>query len=28
VYYFCYDQGYLPLENDFYMLVSRNTGGN
>jgi hypothetical protein len=24
VYYFCYDQGYLPLENDFYMLVSRN----
>ncbi|MBN1157956.1 MAG: hypothetical protein JXA61_01135 [Bacteroidales bacterium] len=25
VYYFCYDQGYLPLENDFYMLVSRNT---
>jgi hypothetical protein len=28
VYYFCYDQGYLPLDNDFYMLVSRNTGGN
>jgi hypothetical protein len=23
VYYFCYDQGYLPLDNDFYMLVSR-----
>lgn len=23
VYYFCYDQGYLPLGNDFYMLVSR-----
>jgi len=23
VYYFCYDQGYLPLENDFYMIVSR-----
>jgi predicted nucleic acid-binding Zn ribbon protein len=27
VYYFCYDQGYLPLEHDYFMLVSRNTGG-
>lgn len=27
VYYFCYDQGYLPLENDFYMLVSRRVDG-
>ncbi|MFD1094356.1 hypothetical protein [Salegentibacter chungangensis] len=24
VYYFVYDQGYLPLENDFYALVRRN----
>lgn len=24
VYYFCYDQGYLPLDNDFYMLVRRD----
>lgn len=23
VYHFCYDQGYLPLENDFYALVVR-----
>ncbi len=23
-YYFVYDQGYLPLENDFYALVKRN----
>ena len=23
IYYFIYDQGYLPLENDFYMLVKR-----
>ena len=23
VYYFVYDQGYLPLENDFYALVKR-----
>ncbi|WP_339611305.1 hypothetical protein [uncultured Planktosalinus sp.] len=23
VYYFIYDQGYLPLENDFYALVKR-----
>jgi len=23
VYYFCYDQGYLELENDFYALVVR-----
>lgn len=25
VYYFCYNQGYLPIENDFYLLVKRNT---
>ncbi|GAA4276640.1 DUF2116 family Zn-ribbon domain-containing protein [Aquimarina mytili] len=24
IYYFVYDQGYLPLENDFYALVKRN----
>jgi len=24
VYFFCYDQGYLPLDNDFYMLVRKN----
>ncbi|MDT0644106.1 hypothetical protein RM553_14815 [Zunongwangia sp. F363] len=24
VYYFVYDQGYLPLENDFYALVKKN----
>ncbi len=24
VYYFIYDQGYLPLESDFYALVKRN----
>lgn len=23
VYHFCYDQGYLPLDNDFYALVVR-----
>lgn len=23
LYYFCYDQGYLPLDNDFFMLVVR-----
>ena len=23
VYYFCYEYGYLPLENDFYFLVKR-----
>ena len=23
-YYFCYDQGYLALENDFYALVKRD----
>jgi hypothetical protein len=22
-YYFCYEQGYLPLENEFYLLVVR-----
>ncbi len=25
VYYFVYDQGYLPLENDFYALVKRDS---
>lgn len=25
VYYFVYDQGYLPLEGDFYALVKRKT---
>ncbi len=24
VYYFCYDQGYLPIENDYYVLVKRD----
>ena len=24
IYYFIYDQGYLPLENDYYALVKRN----
>ena len=24
IYYFVYDQGYLPLENDYYALVKRN----
>lgn len=24
VYYFCYNQGYLVLDNDFYTLVKRN----
>ncbi len=23
VYYFCYDYGYLPLENDWYLIVRR-----
>lgn len=25
IYYFVYDQGYLPLEGDFYALVKRTT---
>ncbi|NQX84994.1 MAG: hypothetical protein HRT67_03690 [Flavobacteriaceae bacterium] len=25
VYYFVYDQGYLPLENDFYAIVKRQS---
>ncbi|WP_459210488.1 hypothetical protein [Aquimarina rhabdastrellae] len=25
IYYFVYDQGYLPLENDYYALVKRNS---
>lgn len=25
IYYFCYNQGYLPLENDWYLLVKKNT---
>ncbi len=24
IYYFCYDQGYLALENDYYTLVKKN----
>ncbi len=24
IYYFCYEQGYLPLENDFYALVKKD----
>ncbi|MBX2921123.1 MAG: DUF2116 family Zn-ribbon domain-containing protein [Chitinophagaceae bacterium] len=24
VYLFCYEYGYLPLENDFYLIVARN----
>ena len=24
LYYFCYEYGYLPLENDFYFLVKRS----
>lgn len=23
IYYFCYDMGYLPLENDWYLIVRR-----
>ena len=23
IYYFCYEQGYLPIENDFFALVER-----
>ncbi|MBX3253419.1 MAG: hypothetical protein KF862_04695 [Chitinophagaceae bacterium] len=23
-YFFCYEYGYLPLENDFYLIVARN----
>ena len=26
VYYFCYEQGYLALEKNFYMLVTRTEG--
>ncbi len=26
VYYYLYDQGYLPLENDYYLLVKREMG--
>ncbi|MHA7055741.1 hypothetical protein ACWGOQ_0000870 [Aquimarina sp. M1] len=25
IYYFVYDQGYLPLENEYYALVKRNS---
>ena len=25
IYYYLYDQGYLPLENDYYLLVKRDT---
>lgn len=27
IYYFCYEYGYLPLENDFYFLVHRTEKG-
>ena len=27
-YYFCYEYGYLPLENDFYFLVHRKENNN
>ena len=26
VYYFCYDTGYLPLENDWHLIVKRKEG--
>jgi predicted nucleic acid-binding Zn ribbon protein len=26
VYYYCYEYGYLPLENDWYLLVRRKEG--
>lgn len=26
IYYFCYDLGYLPLDNDWYLLVKRKEG--
>ena len=26
VYYFCYDYGYLPLENEWYLVVKRKEG--
>lgn len=25
-YIYCYEQGYLPLENDFYMLIRKKSG--
>lgn len=25
-YFFCYDYGYLPLENDWFLIVKRNEG--
>ena len=28
VYFFCYDLGYLPLENDWYLLVKRKEEGS
>lgn len=27
-YYFCYDYGYLPLENDWYLIVKRKDSNN
>lgn len=28
VYFFCYDLGYLPLDNDWYLLVKRKESAN
>ncbi len=28
LYFFCYEYGYLPLENDYYLLVKRNISGS
>ena len=28
IYYFCYDYGYLPLENGWYLVVKRKEGGS
>jgi predicted nucleic acid-binding Zn ribbon protein len=28
MYYFCYDYGYLPLENDWFFLMKRNQDGS
>lgn len=26
IYFFCYDYGYLPLDNDWFLIVKRNEG--
>ncbi len=28
VYYFCYEQGYLAIDNDYFALVKRDIGKN